>query len=80
MVEETAIAVRKILDEKIVPPPVNDKRCKDCSLKESCLPAAIQDKGKNQAHGGKVVCGGITVCGVTTKNSFHSGRVCNQNS
>ncbi len=41
MLEETAIAVRKILDEKIVPPPVNDKRCKDCSLKESCLPAAI---------------------------------------
>ncbi len=47
-VEETAIAVRKILDEKIVPPPVNDKRCKDCSLKESCLPAAIQDKGKTR--------------------------------
>ncbi len=48
MVEETAAAVRKIVDERFVPPPVNDKRCKDCSLKESCLPAAIQDKDKTR--------------------------------
>lgn len=48
MVEETAVAVRKMVDERLVPPPVNDKRCKDCSLKESCLPAAIQDKGKTR--------------------------------
>jgi len=48
MVEETAVAVRKMMDERTVPPPVNDKRCKDCSLKESCLPAAIQDKGKTR--------------------------------
>ena len=48
MVEETAVAVRKMVDERTVPPPVNDKRCKDCSLKESCLPAAIQDKGKTR--------------------------------
>ncbi len=45
-VEQTAVAVRKMMDERFVPPPVNDKRCKDCSLKESCLPAAIQDKVK----------------------------------
>ena len=45
--EETAAAVRKMMDERFVPP-VNDKRCKDCSLKESCLPAAIQDKGKTR--------------------------------
>ncbi|MBF8274950.1 MAG: CRISPR-associated protein Cas4 [Candidatus Brocadiaceae bacterium] len=48
MVEEAAAAVRKMVDERFVPPPVNDKRCKDCSLKESCLPAAIQDKGKTR--------------------------------
>mgnify|MGYP001559035081 FL=1 len=48
MAEETAVAVRKMVDERTVPPPVNDKRCKDCSLKESCLPAAIQDKGKTR--------------------------------
>ena len=49
MVEEAAAAVRKMMDERFVPPPVNDKRCKDCSLKESCLPAAIQNKGKTRS-------------------------------
>ena len=49
MVEEVAVAVHKMMDERFVPPPVNDKRCRDCSLKESCLPAAIQDKGKTRS-------------------------------
>jgi len=46
MVEETARAVHEIAANHYVPPPVNDKRCRDCSLKESCLPKVIGRKGQ----------------------------------
>lgn len=42
--EEVVAAVHKMIAERYVPPPVNDKRCKDCSLKESCMPDAIANK------------------------------------
>lgn len=29
---------RRILEGRILPPPVNDKRCRHCSLKEACMP------------------------------------------
>ncbi len=47
-VETLAVAVREMLDKRFVPPPVNDKRCDDCSLKESCLPAIVADKARNR--------------------------------
>jgi CRISPR-associated exonuclease Cas4 len=40
-VEEAAAGVHAMIAEQRVPPPVNDKRCKDCSLKESCLPHVV---------------------------------------
>jgi CRISPR-associated exonuclease Cas4 len=40
-VELAAMEIRKMLGEKILPPPVNDTRCRHCSLKESCMPAAV---------------------------------------
>ncbi|MGQ3684046.1 MAG: CRISPR-associated protein Cas4 [Candidatus Loosdrechtia sp.] len=46
-VEEVADAARKMITEKLVPPPVNDKRCRDCSLKESCLPEVIHNKTRH---------------------------------
>lgn len=39
--EEVVTAVHEMIAERLVPPPVNDKRCKDCSLKESCLPHVV---------------------------------------
>ena len=47
-VEEAVLAIRKMLAERVLPPPVNDKRCDHCSLKESCLPSVIgeQDRAK----------------------------------
>lgn len=36
-------AVRGLLGQRQVPPPVNDKRCNGCSLKESCLPSVIAE-------------------------------------
>lgn len=47
-VEEVAAAVSEMLEKRIMPPPVNDKRCEGCSLKESCLPSVVADKGRSR--------------------------------
>ena len=47
-VELVTEAVREMLERRITPPPVNDKRCEGCSLKESCLPAVVADKARNR--------------------------------
>lgn len=41
MVEETVSAIRAMLASGRLPPPVNDKRCGGCSLKEICQPEAM---------------------------------------
>ncbi|MDP2158639.1 MAG: CRISPR-associated protein Cas4 [Nitrospirota bacterium] len=46
--ERVAASVHDIIARQHVPPPVNDKRCKDCSLNESCMPAVVGDKGKHR--------------------------------
>lgn len=43
-VEETVVAVRALLACGTLPPPVNDARCKECSLREICQPQALADK------------------------------------
>ena len=40
-VEETLNAIRAMMDSGKLPPPVNDARCKECSLKEICQPQAV---------------------------------------
>jgi len=45
-VVNTTAAVRTLLRTGILPPPVNDKRCDQCSLKEVCQPGALADAGK----------------------------------
>lgn len=45
--EEVVAAVHEMIADHHVPPPVNDKRCKDCSLKESCLPHVVGNNAKN---------------------------------
>jgi CRISPR-associated exonuclease Cas4 len=42
----TIEAIRRMLQEPELPPPVNDKRCVNCSLADSCLPAAIARKSR----------------------------------
>lgn len=37
-VEEVVFLARRMLADRVVPGPVNDARCKLCSLKDSCLP------------------------------------------
>ena len=41
--------IREMLAAKKLPPPVNDKRCKHCSLQESCMPAVIGEQARTQA-------------------------------
>jgi CRISPR-associated protein Cas4 len=41
LVEETAAAIRAMLASGILPPPANDSRCRECSLKDICQPEAI---------------------------------------
>jgi len=40
-VEETVNDIRTMMDSGKLPPPVNDARCKECSLKEICQPEAV---------------------------------------
>ena len=40
-VEETTAAIRTMLDSGKLPPPSNDARCRECSLKEICQPEAM---------------------------------------
>lgn len=47
-VEETVKAVRTLLDSQKLPPPVNDTRCKECSLKEICQPQVLADRAKQR--------------------------------
>lgn len=40
-VEETVNDIRTMMDSGKLPPPVNDARCNECSLKEICQPEAV---------------------------------------
>ncbi len=46
LVIETADAIRAMLAEGKLPPPVNDARCKECSLKDICQPEALAERGR----------------------------------
>ena len=45
-VEEAVNAIRAMMDSGKLPPPVNDARCKECSLKEICQPDALAERHK----------------------------------
>ncbi|MCB1949088.1 CRISPR-associated protein Cas4, partial [Nitrosomonas sp.] len=47
-VEETVAAVRLLLADAKLPPPVNDARCKECSLKEICQPHVMGNRNRLQ--------------------------------
>lgn len=45
---ETANAIRTMLASGALPPPVNDSRCRECSLKEICQPEALADQTRQR--------------------------------
>ncbi|MFN4263283.1 MAG: CRISPR-associated protein Cas4 [Thioalkalivibrionaceae bacterium] len=48
LVIETAAAISAMLASGKLPPPVNDVRCKECSLREICQPQAIADRDQQR--------------------------------
>lgn len=42
----TIAAVRRLLAQTALPPPVNDARCRQCSLREICQPQAVTNRDK----------------------------------
>jgi len=48
-VEAATDAIRKMMKDKTLPPPVNDSRCRHCSLKESCMPALVGERTRAAA-------------------------------
>lgn len=47
-VEETVTAIRALLASKLLPLPVNDRRCEKCSLKEACMPQVLEEPGREK--------------------------------
>lgn len=45
-VVETVLAIRAMLAYGKLPPPVNDQRCKECSLNELCQPSMLTASGR----------------------------------
>lgn len=48
-VEAATRVIRQMMKDKTVPPPVNDGRCRHCSLKESCMPAVVGEQARAAA-------------------------------
>lgn len=48
-VAEVVTHIRAMLQAKTLPPPVNDARCKHCSLIEACLPSVIGEQERASA-------------------------------
>ncbi|MDP2830207.1 MAG: CRISPR-associated protein Cas4 [Sulfuricellaceae bacterium] len=48
-VEETAAAVRALLESGTLPAPLNDARCRECSLKDICQPEAMAARARIHA-------------------------------
>lgn len=47
-VEEMSVALREMMAQHRLPPPVNDKRCRDCSLQDQCMPQVVGDRGRSR--------------------------------
>jgi CRISPR-associated exonuclease Cas4 len=47
--EQTVAAVRAMLASGVLPPPLNDARCRECSLNDICQPEALAARGKIHA-------------------------------
>ncbi|MBI3245535.1 MAG: CRISPR-associated protein Cas4 [Deltaproteobacteria bacterium] len=47
-VEQSVTEIRVMLASRTLPPAVNDARCKNCSLQDSCLPSVTNEKKRLQ--------------------------------
>ncbi len=61
LVEQTADAIRAMLASGKLPPPVNDARCKECSLKDICQPEALAERARLKRLAGELFSPGDAV-------------------
>ena len=47
-VEETVASIHALLGSGHLPPPINNQRCPECSMKNICLPAVVSDKARSR--------------------------------
>ncbi len=47
-VEEAAHAIHELLASGHLPPPINNQRCPECSLKNICLPGVVVEKERGR--------------------------------
>ena len=48
LVEQTTSAIRMMLGNGSLPPPSNDARCTECSLRDACQPAALAQRERQK--------------------------------
>ena len=48
-VEDTAVEIRRMIDSGVLPPPLIDARCRECSLRPRCQPELIAAKERQRA-------------------------------
>ena len=44
MVEHTAVEIHALLGSGVLPPPINNHRCPECSMRYVCLPDIVAEK------------------------------------
>jgi CRISPR-associated exonuclease Cas4 len=49
LVNSAAVEVRNLLASSKIPPPVNDRRCRECSLRELCQPELVADQLRHRS-------------------------------
>ena len=47
-VENTIAAIHALLSSGHLPPPINNQRCPECSIKNICLPTVVADKARSR--------------------------------
>ena len=51
LVEAAVAAIQQMIELRTLPPPVNDERCRACSLIDACQPAALANASRlNRLH------------------------------
>ncbi len=45
-VEQCVLEIRAMLTSHVLPPAVNDARCKNCSLQDACLPSVVGEQAR----------------------------------
>ncbi|TLN05469.1 Dna2/Cas4 domain-containing protein, partial [bacterium] len=48
LVETTASEIHELLLSEVLPPPINNQRCPECSIKNICMPSVVAEKERSR--------------------------------